>query len=209
MKITWNGHSCFLVETADGSVVFDPYAPGSVPGFHMPQMMADLAICSHGHGDHNFAEGVCLTGKANSLQIRAVDSFHDDRQGSARGKNKITVLEAEGIRLAHLGDLGHELSEEQIAQIGKVDVLMVPVGGFYTIDRVQAKRVSESLQTTIIIPMHFRSGKRGYDVLTTREAFLSQYDEKEIRTLPANVVELTKPLTKQVLVFTVTGDFAE
>ena len=129
MKLTWYGHACFLAETAAGSVVFDPYAPGSVPGLTLPPLRADAVVCSHGHRDHAHAAGVTLSGRKPDFTIRAIPSFHDDRSGTLRGENRIHVLEADGLRLVHMGDLGHMLSEEQLAAVGKPDVLLIPVGG--------------------------------------------------------------------------------
>ena len=126
MKLTWYGHSCFLLETAEGSVVFDPYAPGSVPGVELPRgLTADAVHCSHGHKDHGYAAGVTLSGRKPGFVLQSIPCFHDDRRGALRGENRITVLEAEGLRLAHLGDLGHALSPEQLAVLGRIDVLLI------------------------------------------------------------------------------------
>ena len=113
MKITWYAHSCFLVETESGSAVLDPYAPGSVPGLSLPPLEADLVLCSHEHSDHNYRAGVKLSGKAAELRVEKIQTFHDEKQGALRGPNTIHALEAEGLRVAHLGDLGHRLSEAQ------------------------------------------------------------------------------------------------
>ena len=106
MKITWCGHSCFLVETREGSAVLDPYAPGSVPGVSLPALTADAVLCSHGHRDHGYTEGVRLSGKPAAFSVKTIPCFHDDKGGSLRGENLIRVIEAEGLRIAHLGDLG-------------------------------------------------------------------------------------------------------
>ena len=137
MKLTWCGHSCFLLESRSGSVVFDPYAPGSVPGLVLPTLRADAVICSHEHADHFYPEGVELSGRKPDFEIRQFDCWHDDARGAKRGKNMMTLVEADGLRVLHMGDLGHMLSPEQLAALGRVDVLMIPVGGFYTIDARQ------------------------------------------------------------------------
>ena len=196
MKLTWYGHSCFLLETAEGSAVFDPYAPGSVPGWLLPPVTADAALCSHGHGDHNWAEGVTLTGREPRFRVEALHTWHDEAQGALRGDNTIHVVEAEGKRVAHLGDLGHELSPEQLRALGRVDVLMIPVGGFFTIDAATAQRVAKAIGAPVVIPMHYRGADFGYDKIGPVEDFLALRDD--VLRLETNVVELdalTAPVT--------------
>ena len=110
MKLTWYGHACFKLETASGSVVFDPYAPGSVPGLALPEITADAVVCSHRHSDHYCPEAVTLTGSEPSFAMCSIPTFHDECMGAKRGDNLITVVTAEGLTVAHCGDLGHELS---------------------------------------------------------------------------------------------------
>lgn len=166
MKLTWYGHSCFLLETSSGSVVFDPYAPGSVPGVELPAgLEADSVLCSHGHSDHNWEEGVKLSGKEPSFTVRRIDSFHDKVHGIQRGKNLISVVEADGKRIVHLGDLGHKLSEKQLEAIGKPDVLLIPVGGFFTINAAEAAEIAEKLGARTVVPMHYRGKGFGYPII--------------------------------------------
>ena len=165
MRLTWYGHACFLVETAEGSVVFDPYQPGSVPGLTLPPLTADAVVCSHGHRDHGYAAGVTLSGRKPGFVLQSIPCFHDDRRGALRGENRITVLEAEGLRLAHLGDLGHALSSEQHALLRRIDVLLIPVGGFYTIGPAEAAALVKALGPRLAIPMHYRGEGFGYDVI--------------------------------------------
>ena len=156
MKLTWYGHSCFLLETAEGSVVFDPYAPGSVPGLKLPPLRADAVLCSHGHRDHGFAGAVRLSGKEPAFRVTKIDCFHDEKRGALRGVNTIHIVEAEGRRIAHLGDLGHELSTEQLAALGRIDVLLIPVGGYYTIDAKTACRVAEAVENPFSVTLLLR-----------------------------------------------------
>lgn len=174
MNITWLGHACFLIETSEGSVVFDPYEPGSVPGVSLPPLRADAVVCSHGHHDHNYAAAVALSGKTPRFTLREIPSFHDGMGGLLRGKNTITVLEAEGLRLAHLGDLGHMLNDRQLAALGQLDVLLIPVGGHYTIDAAQAAALVGALKPRLTIPMHYRGAGFGYDVIGTVEDFAAR-----------------------------------
>jgi len=171
MKITWCGHSCFLVETAAGSAVLDPYAPGSVPGLTLPQLAADLVLCSHGHGDHGYAQGVALSGRKPGFTVTAIPCFHDEQGGRLRGENRIHVIEAEGLRIAHLGDLGHPLSQEQLAALGQLDVLLIPVGGHYTIGPETAAETAKAVGARITVPMHYRGAGFGYDVIGPVEKF--------------------------------------
>ena len=196
MKITWYGHSCFLVETDCGSAVFDPYAPGSVPGLTLPEVRADAVICSHSHADHAYAQGVTLTGLKPSFAVTRLSTFHDEKHGALRGGNTVTLIEAEGIRLVHLGDLGHELSREQISMLGRVDVLLVPVGGYYTIDAEAAHNVAVSLRAKIVIPMHYRGDGFGYGVIAENDAFLAL--SENVTWFKTNSVEISaaaEPMT--------------
>lgn len=172
MKITWYGHACFKIETAAGSVVTDPYSPGSVPGLHLPPMTADKVLCSHGHSDHNCAGAVTLSGREPELDVSLIPCFHDGEGGRLRGENLISLIQAQGLRLVHLGDLGHMLSPEQLSALGRVDVLLVPVGGFYTIDANQAQALCAALNPGIVVPMHYRDGGRGLSNVAPVEDFL-------------------------------------
>ena len=172
MTITWYGHACFLLESLCGSIVFDPYAPGKVPGWELPALRADKVICSHGHEDHSWAEGVALTGEPFTGQITQIPSFHDDKRGLLRGKNTITLVETEGLRVVHMGDIGCALNAGQLAALGRADVLMIPVGGHYTVDAAQAWEIARALGAAIVIPMHYREKDFGYGVISTVEPFL-------------------------------------
>ncbi len=190
MKLTWYGHSCFLMETDGGSIVFDPYAPGSVPGLSLPKLAADMVICSHEHSDHCFPEGVKLTGRETKLNIQRIPCFHDGQRGGLRGENLMTVVEADGLRAAHLGDLGHDLSEAQLEVLRGLDVLMLPVGGYYTIDAAQACKLAAELKPGIVIPMHYRGKDFGFDVIAPVEDFLAL--SENIEFFDTNVLESEK-----------------
>ncbi len=154
IKITWFGHACFGVTKDDYSMVIDPYDPGN--GRPQLNLEANEVLVSHTHGDHNYLEGVKLTAKADSpFKTYTVDSFHDKTGGADKGRNLIHVIEAEGKKLVHLGDLGHLLGAEELEKIGKVDVLMIPVGGYYTIDAAEAKEIINKLNPKVVIPMHY------------------------------------------------------
>ena len=201
MKITWYGHSCFKIETELGSAVLDPYAPGSVPGLSLPALEADVVLCSHEHHDHAYAAGVTLSGRTPGFDVRMVSVYHDEVRGLKRGRNTIHVLTAESLRFAHCGDLGHRLSPAQLRELGPVDILAVPVGGFYTIDAVTAKEVCDSIGAKILLPMHYRSATAGYDVLTGVESFTGLYDSALSEYIDGNSVTLSgKPTATRVIV---------
>lgn len=190
MKITWYGHACFKLEAEGGSVVIDPYAPGSVPGLRLPTLEADKVLCSHGHHDHNYADGVRLSGKEAGLKTGFIPCWHDSEQGRLRGDNLISVIDAEGLRLAHLGDLGHMLSPQQLEALGRVDVLLIPVGGFYTIDAMQARELAAALKPGIVVPMHYRAAGFGLSNIGTVEDFLSLCED--VIRLESSVLDTDK-----------------
>ena len=187
MKLTWYGHSCFLLETKEGSVVFDPYEPGYVPGLSLPQLEADPCLCSHGHGDHNYTAGVRLSGCRPEFKVQKFECFHDDKQGMMRGKNTMHLVEAEGRRVLHMGDLGHMPSPELTERLGHVDLMMIPVGGYYTIDAAVAAAVVRSLEPGLVVPMHYRGEGFGFEVLSTVEEFTDRMDR--VKSLDTNVLE--------------------
>lgn len=197
MTLTWYGHSCFLVETESARVVLDPYEPGSVPGLALPALTADLVLCSHGHHDHCWADGVTLSGKPAGCTVAAVETFHDEVQGAKRGTNRIHILDFDGVRVVHLGDLGHVLTPEQAAAVGRPDVLLIPVGGYYTIDPAEAKQVTEQLQPKVIIPMHYRGAGFGYEEIGPVAEFTKLFDR--VQTVPGSTVTWSPELSGVIL----------
>ena len=150
MKLIWYGHSCFKVVCENGTVVFDPYAPGSVPGLELPELTADAVICSHGHSDHCAPERIILSGHKPEMKLRQIETFQDGKHGELRGRNLISVISSDGISLAHLGDLGHELSGTQLEELGSIEVIRadgsrIPVisGGRFVVPGTEA--LNESL----------------------------------------------------------------
>lgn len=163
MDITYLGHSSFRIKGKDAALVTDPY--DKYIGLKFPSVEADIVTISHQHEDHNQAELVSGDKKVvdgpGEYEIKGVSiigfpSFHDDKKGEERGKNTIYVIEMDGFRLAHLGDLGHPLSDELVAEIGDIDILMIPVGGKFTIDSAQAVSVVQAIEPSITIPMHYQ-----------------------------------------------------
>ncbi len=171
MELVWNGHSCFTVKTKKGTVVLDPFEDGKVPGYGPLRLEADLVLCSHEHADHNARNCVTLSGRPCDIIFETVASWHDDVHGAKRGPNKIHILCADGMRVAHLGDLGCELSDDQVRVLKDLDALMIPVGGFYTINAEQAYQTVQLLKPRVVVPMHYRDDTHGFDVLSTKEDF--------------------------------------
>lgn len=171
MLLTWLGHSCFRVEAGGSSLVLDPYEDGSVPGLAPLDVEADAVYCSHEHRDHGASGKVRLSGKPCALTVEVVDCFHDDRQGALRGRNRIHLI-SDGVQhIAHLGDLGHIPDEATLARLTGLDALLIPVGGYYTIDANTAERLCERLSPRVVVPMHYRLGGMGYEVLSTLDSF--------------------------------------
>ena len=175
MKIEYLAHSCFRL---DESLVIDPYKDGSVPGLPPLRTTAQKVICSHGHADHSGVECVSVVPGDAGFEIEEVPSFHDDANGTLRGPNTIFVISKNGEKLVHLGDLGHFPNEEQLAKIMGADYLLVPVGGYYTIDAEMAVRICEAAKPKWIIPMHYRTANSGYPEIATVDEFLKLANEK-------------------------------
>ncbi len=199
MNISWYGHSCFKIQTkakrgGDDIIIFtDPFDKSI--GLRRPQGQANIVTISHGHKDHNDTE--LLKGdffvadspgefSIQGVTIEGIDSYHDDQQGALRGRNTIFILESEDLRICHLGDLGHELTDEQVDAIGDIDVLMIPIGGTYTLDAKGAKKVVGQIEPKIILPMHYKVDGTSLDV----------DDEKEFcNELGATIKEKTQRLS--------------
>lgn len=203
ITITWHGHSCFSLAADGYTLVLDPY-DNSLDGYAPLQLSANEVLCSHGHHDHAWLPAVSLqdTTAASPFQVRVVRTWHDDCHGSKRGENLIHVIRAFGKTLVHCGDLGHLLTKEQIGQIGACDVLMVPIGGFYTIDAAQARHVAEQLSANVVIPMHYRFGEYGIPVIGEVEDFLSLADSYPVCRYPDNRLPVGPSLSKQIAVLT-------
>ena len=200
MRLIWNGHSCFTLETAGGTVVVDPYLDGSVPGLAPIRLRADAVYCSHDHRDHGARELVALTGEKPDVAVETIHTWHDDQQSAQRGPNTIHIFQAEGLRVAHLGDLGCELEPEQLEVLKGLDALMIPVGGFYTIDAKQARALVDQLKPRVTVPMHYRGSSFGYDVIGPLEDYLELCGD--VVRYPGNVLVLDKDTPGQTAVLT-------
>lgn len=199
MKITWLGHACFMLESHGFRVLLDPYH--EVPGLSDIAVEAEAVSCSHEHFDHAYLDRVRLTsGMENPFTVRSIATFHDPEQGALRGSNTIRCFTADGLTVAHLGDLGHTLSQEQVQEIGPCDAILIPVGGTFTLDAVQAKAEVDRLGAKVIIPMHYRQGPVGFPELDTVEAFTALFPQELVHRYDTNVLDLTAETHQQVAV---------
>ena len=170
MKIKYIGHSAFLLTTGDGTrIVTDPYEPGSYDGgvkYRPIGEEADVVLVSHGHPDHNYPAGVPGSftvldkpgeNTVSGVNILGVPAFHDSSGGAERGEVVIFRIEADGLSVCHLGDLGHTLGEGIAADLKPVDVLLIPVGGFFTVGKEEVDSLIATLEPRLVIPMHFKT----------------------------------------------------
>lgn len=202
MTITYLGHACFLLESGGYRIIVDPFK--GVPGYPHTAGEAEAVYCSHDHFDHAFTRRIRLTGAENSpFTVRQVQTYHDDQNGALRGENTVHIFSAEGLTIAHLGDLGHALTAGQLAEIGKCDVLLLPVGGTYTLDIRGAKEVADAVAPRLICPMHYRRGDKGFEVLQSVEEFTAQYRSGDVHMLAESALELTDEVLQRggVVVF--------
>ena len=194
MKLTWYGHSCFLLECNDGIIVFDPYKNKTVPGLKDLSLKAHLVLCSHDHSDHCGIENVTIQEK--HIEYDFIDSYHDDQKGKLRGFNRIHIIQSEDMKVVHLGDIGCFLDDYQ--KIAGCDVLMIPVGGYYTINSQQALEMIHQIQPRIVIPMHYRSDHFGYDGIDTIDSFIK--NARDVQYYTNNSITVTKQTPGQIAV---------
>lgn len=171
MEIKYFGHSSFLIKTKTAKIVTDPYDPEMV-GLKFPKTEADVVTISHNHKDHNQFKNVSgingvnplmidMPGEFEKLGVRifGFQSFHDKTNGSERGENIMYKFESEGVSILHCGDLGIVPEESFLETIGEINILMVPVGGFYTIDSDEAVSLVKKIEPSIVMPMHYKTEK--------------------------------------------------
>lgn len=189
MKLTWLGHACFLLEQDGYRIIVDPYT--GVEGYPPLRTSAHQVVCSHHHFDHNAVDCVELLPERESpFTIRTVETCHDDQGGALRGSNTIHIFTAGGVSVVHMGDLGHQLTPEQLASIGKADAVLVPVGGVYTVDAQGARQVCGAVGTRCVVPMHYRHAPYGLPNVAGVEDFLALWPAEQIHRLPGASFEV-------------------
>ena len=179
MKVKWLGHSAFLITSAKGvRIITDPYATGMGINYGPIKEDGDIVLVSHDHRDHNnvgaiaghpqVVKGVGDT-KAGGLVFKGVATFHDDNKGRQRGPNTVFRFAVDDIVVCFAGDLGHMLDKRQLSELGEVDLLLIPVGGFYTIDAASANELCDAMKPRVVNPMHFKTDKCGYPIAGVEE----------------------------------------
>lgn len=205
MEITWLGHSCFKIRGKQTTIITDPYSPDL--GYSLGKLNASIVTVSHQHPGHSFTAGVggdpkAITGpgeyEISNVLVIGVATFHDEDRGKIRGGNTAYLIEIDEISVCHLGDLGHVLTDEQVEELGNVDVLLVPVGGVSTIDSQVAAEIVRQLEPKAVIPMHYKTPALSRK-LEPVEAFLKEMGADNIT--PQAKLSLTKsslPISTQV-----------
>ncbi len=211
MKVKYLAHAAFKLTSSSGlSIVTDPYTAGDKIKFGDIRETADIVTISHEHYDHNNAAAVkgnpkvvkSSTGQAEikGIKIQGIATFHDEASGSQRGKNVVYIMEIDGIRVCHLGDLGHGLTPGQVAELGKIDVLLLPVGGFYTIDAAGATRVCDAIAPRVVIPMHFKTPKIDLPIAPVDDFLKGKKNVTRIEGSETELDKSTLPKPTQIVV---------
>ena len=209
MKIKWLGHSSFMITSDAGiRIITDPYEPAFVaaggPSYGEIKETADIVTVSHEHTDHNNVaavrgnpEVVRGTTEIKGIEFKGIPTYHDDAGGKKRGNNTILCFEVDGVRVCHLGDLGHRLSDRQVAELGNIDILLIPVGGFFTIDAKVATEVCNQLKPRVILPMHYKTDKcdfpiAGVDEFLRGKEGVSKLNASEVEFKPGELPASTR-----------------
>ena len=196
MQIKWYGHACFKLSFSNGPyVVTDPF--DDHVGYPLCETEADIVTTSHGHGDHNYVESIKgrptvlnRTGlfTFDDLVVRGVKAYHDEVNGAKRGDDIIYIFESDDLKIAHLGDLGHEPDLKQYAALAGTDVLLIPIGGYYTIDTETAVKIIGEIKPKVVIPMHFNTAVMNFPISDEKQ--FVEFTGAEY--LNSNVIEITK-----------------
>ena len=202
MKLTYLAHAAFLLESESGvKLLMDPYESGGFDGaigYDPIDEIVDAITISHAHADHGYIAPHHKTAKQfnkigqyqfENIKIKGIKTFHDMSQGKERGENIIFIIRIDEIVICHLGDLGHPLKKDILEEIGKVDVLMLPVGGTFTINTKSASEIMTAINPKICIPMHYKTEKLGFD-LAPVDNFIS--DKINVKQLDRSEIELEK-----------------
>jgi L-ascorbate metabolism protein UlaG (beta-lactamase superfamily) len=213
MKIKWYGHAAFLITSDQGAkIIIDPYEPGAFGGqlsYGKIKDQVDIVLTTHDHADHNYTKDLpgapqIVKGSgsktAKGISMKGISTYHDASQGSERGANTIFTLKIDNIQLCHLGDLGHLLSDKELAEIGPVDILLIPVGGFFTIDPKEATRVAEQIKPKILIPMHFKTAKCGFPIAPVEDFLKGKTNTKRPKASEATFDKATLPQQMEIVV---------
>ncbi|HLD51249.1 MAG TPA: MBL fold metallo-hydrolase [Patescibacteria group bacterium] len=167
VEINFINHSCFKIKGKEVSLIVDPYDPEQT-GYKMPKLDCDILLTTHEHFDHNYKDAISgykllIDGageyEVGGVFIQGIEVFHDNENGAKRGKSTLYVIEIDDFTIMHCGDLGHELSKETLEHIPDIDVLLIPVGGTYTIDAEAAAKIISSIEPGFVVPMHYQTSE--------------------------------------------------
>ena len=191
MKVKWLGHASFLITAANGTrIITDPYTTGGNLKYGEIAEAADIVTVSHEHSDHNNTaavqgnpEVVKVTTEVKGIKFKGIPTYHDTAGGKERGSNLIFCFTVDGVKVCHLGDLGHALTVEQVEEIGNVDVLLLPVGGVSTINASVAAEVVRQLEPSVVVPMHYKTPALNWD-LDPVDKFLKEIGAKQVEPKP-------------------------
>lgn len=211
MKIKWYGHSAFLITSDQGvKIITDPYESGAYGGqlsYGKIRDQADIALTSHDHADHNDTKSLpgspeIIKGSktAKGISFKGISTYHDPSKGSERGPNTIFTFSVDGIQVCHLGDLGHILSEKELNEIGPIDLLLVPVGGYFTIDPNEAARVAEQIKPKVLIPMHYKTAKCGFPIAPVEDFLKGKPIVKRLKSSETSLMKGSLPQQMEVVV---------
>lgn len=197
VRLTYRGHACFEVTCGEYTIVVDPYV--EVPGYGELKLKGQEVLCSHQHFDHNAVEYVEISENGISpFTVTAFDVPHDDCDGAKRGRNLIRIFEADGLRVAHLGDVGCMPEPAVLEQLKGLDAVMIPVGGTFTVDAREADKIANVIGAKVVIPMHYRLGDLGFDSIGALEEFTAL--RQDVKDYPGNTVEITADMPAQTAV---------
>jgi L-ascorbate metabolism protein UlaG (beta-lactamase superfamily) len=213
MKIKWYGHAAFLITSDQGTkIIIDPYEPGAFGGqlsYGKIKDQADIVITSHDHADHNDTRGLPGTPQlvkgsgsktVKGISMKGIATYHDPSKGSERGANTIFTFKIDNVQICHLGDLGHLLSDKEMAEIGSVDILLSPVGGLFTIDPKEATQVAEQIKPKILIPMHFKTEKCGFPIAPVDDFLKGKKNIKRLKSSETTFDKATLPQQMEIVV---------
>ncbi len=181
-KITYLGHSSFLIESKEYQIVIDPYKDNSVPNLRFPRgLVVDKVFCSHSHFDHNAVELVAIKDKPNKVPVVRSTVPHDHEGGLKRGMNSIRMFDLDGFKVVHLGDTGCVPPEDEIIVFKDCDVLLAPINGFFTINPRELKEICKIINPRIVVPMHYymKDKKSGYPDEDMFEEFQTLFPDIE------------------------------
>lgn len=215
MKIKWLGHSCFLITSEKGTrIITDPFKVDEGLTYKEVTLEADIVTSSHAHYDHDNTGPVkgspvilksSVDKTIRDIKIRTVPTYHDDKEGKERGSNLIFCFKVDGMNVSHLGDLGHPLKQSQIDALGKVDILLVPVGGVFTIEAPQAVQLCRSIRPAIAIPMHYKTEYCQWLKYTADDFAKGYGNYKKLSTDELEIKEGSLPKPTEIIILKYAG----